>query len=79
MFTYVFVCFILDAAITVDVSRVFFDGSLGDKGWVLCVTWYLHGPTYPLSWREERKEEMEKEGKLVRNSWNYPFQSQVYI
>ncbi len=47
-----YVCLILDAAVTVKVACVLFDGSLGDEGRVLRVTWNLHAPTHPLSWRE---------------------------
>lgn len=50
------VCLILDAAVTVQVAGVLFDGSLGDEGRVLGVTWYLHGPTHSLSWRTEGRE-----------------------
>lgn len=40
-----FVCHVLEAAITVNVAYVFFDGPLRDEGWILGVTRYLHGPT----------------------------------
>ena len=54
-------CLILDAAATVNVPCVLFDGSLGDEGRVLCVTWYLHAPAYPLSCRMGEREREEKE------------------
>lgn len=78
----VFVCLILDAAVTVKVARVLFDGSLGDEGWVLCVTWYLHGPTHSLSWRREgregkkgRQKERNKSKKVMATT----ISSQTYI
>lgn len=49
LYTCVCVCLLLDAASTVHIARVLLDGSLGDKGRVLGVTWYLHGATHSLS------------------------------
>lgn len=59
-------CFILDAAITVRVAHVLFDGSLWDEGRVLCITWYLHGPTQSLSWRKSIKKKITN--KVINNT-----------
>lgn len=59
------VCVILDAAVTVQVACVLFDGSLRDEGRVLGVTWDLHGPTHSLSWRAEGRERGKENKKFM--------------
>lgn len=49
-------CLVLDAAVTVHVASVLFDGSLRDEGRELRVAGYLHGATHSLSWRDKIKD-----------------------
>lgn len=58
-------CLVLDAAVTVHVASVLFDGSLGDEGWELRVAGYLHGATHSLSWRRDKIKDIYVSWRLA--------------
>lgn len=60
---------VLDAAVTVHVGSVLFDGSLGDEGRELRVTGHLHGATHSLSWRRDKCNDIYVSWKLAEVSF----------
>lgn len=58
-------CLVLDAAVTVHVASVLFDGSLGDEGRELRVAGYLHGATHSLSWRRDKTKDVYVSRRLA--------------
>lgn len=58
-------CLILDAAVTVHVASVLFDGSLGDEGRELRVAGHLRGATHSLSWRRDKTKDIYVSWRLA--------------